>query len=346
LRQLGHEGARRTGYASESWDVLVALHAVRSAASVSRFHRLHPERPIVVALTGTDVYGKRAKMLASLALAEAVVLLQPLARRELPARHRRKARVILQSAIATVPEGTFPEYNEGMPKARPTPRGRSSRSQFLVAVVAHLRGVKDPFRAARAVRDLPESSRIQVIHAGRALTPAMRRAARAEEKRNPRYRWLGEVPQARARGLIAGSRVLVLSSLAEGGANVIGEACATGTPVLASRIPGTVGLLGARYGGYFAVRDTRGLRRLLLRCESEPAFLAKLERQCAALAKRFAPEIERSAWKKLLSELALIEGSSASRGGSARGSKRAGDPRRGAVVPARVQTRSQKRGRR
>ena len=57
---------------------------------------------------------------------------------------------------------------------------------------------------------------------------------------------------------------MVLSSLSEGGANVISEAVAAGVPVLASRIDGSVGLLDD-YPGYFPVRDTAALARLLER---------------------------------------------------------------------------------
>jgi glycosyltransferase involved in cell wall biosynthesis len=49
---------------------------------------------------------------------------------------------------------------------------------------------------------------------------------------------------------------LVLSSKSEGGANVISEAVMASVPVIASRIPGTVGLLGENYPGYFEFGDT------------------------------------------------------------------------------------------
>jgi glycosyltransferase involved in cell wall biosynthesis len=127
--------------------------------------------------------------------------------------------------------------------------------------------------------------------------------ARAEERRNPRYRWLGELSPGAARRLLARSRVLVLSSLMEGGANVISEAVVDSVPVLASRIQGNVGLLRGGYLGYFPVRDTRGLARLLRRAETDTRFYALLKKQCARLAPRFRPAREQAAWKKLLGEL-------------------------------------------
>jgi glycosyltransferase involved in cell wall biosynthesis len=139
-------------------------------------------------------------------------------------------------------------------------------------VLGHLRPVKDPFRTAEAARLLPASSRIRVLHAGAALSPAMEHQARAEEAINSRYRWLEDLPRWKALRLLARSRLLVLTSLMEGGANTISEAIAAGVPVLASRIPGSVGLLGTQYPGYFPVGDTAALAALLTRAETDTKF--------------------------------------------------------------------------
>src|SRR3990167_6949633 len=106
----------------------------------------------------------------------------------------------------------------------------------------------------------------------------MARRARAEARRNLRYRWLTQLPRARARRLVGGGRLLVLSSRMEGGANVISEAVVDGTPVVASRIPGSVGLLGAGYPGYFPVGDTAALARRLRRAETDSRFYHRLRR--------------------------------------------------------------------
>lgn len=287
LRELGHRVRVRETWDGEPCDLLLALHARKSARSVTRFRRTHPDRPIVVALTGTDLYHdlpNHAAAQRSLAAATRLVVLQPLALRALPAGFRSKAKVILQSA----------------------PRRRSSRrtQTFDVVVLAHLRAVKDPLRAARAARLLPADSRVRVVHAGAALAPADAIRARAEMHRNPRYRWLGSVSPAGARRLLQRAGALVLSSRLEGGANVVSEAIACGVPILASRIPGTVGLLGANYPGYFAVGDTRGLARLLHRFETEARFRRRLRREVQRLAPRFTPARERAAWRTLLASLA------------------------------------------
>ena len=197
LRELGHRVRVRQEYQGERCDLLVALHAGRSAPSIRRFRDLHPEGPLVVALTGTDLYDQihtLPEARRSLELASRLVLLQPLGVAELPESVRGRARVIYQS----VPPPRF--------HVRPRP------GAFEVCVLGHLRPVKDPFRTARAARLLPSDSRVRVLHLGAALSPEMAEEARAEAARNPRYRWLGELPRWRALRVLARCRLLVLTS--------------------------------------------------------------------------------------------------------------------------------------
>jgi glycosyltransferase involved in cell wall biosynthesis len=180
-------------------------------------------------------------------------------------------------------------------------------------VIAHLRKVKDPLRAAKAARLLPAASRLRIVHLGGADTPQWAARARAEMKDNPRYVWRGEVSGAAVRRLLGRVRALVLSSLSEGGANVVSEAVVARVPVLASRIDGSVGLLGRNYPGYFGVGDTAALARLLHRIETEPNFLAKLGAAIARRSGLFRPAQEIAAWKTLLDELARPSGSGSKR---------------------------------
>jgi glycosyltransferase involved in cell wall biosynthesis len=177
------------------------------------------------------------------------------------------------------------------------------RAGFDVAVIGHLREVKDPFRAANAARRLPARSRIRIVHLGAAETPQWAAAAKAEMAANPRYVWRGDRPRAEVRRLLARARAMVLSSLSEGGANVISEAVTGGVPVLATRIDGSVGLLGRDYPGYFPVGDTEALARLLTRIETDAAFLERLQRAIARRANLFRPALEKAAWKKLIDEV-------------------------------------------
>src|SRR5262245_35135472 len=137
LGGLGHSVTVTSEYGGEPCDVLVALHARKSAPSVQRFRDEHPDRPIVLALTGTDLYDEirtSPDARRSLELATRLVVLQPAGLAELPGADRLKARVIIQSA------------------RRPPRPAAPDRSVFQVCVVAHLRPVKDPLRTAFAAR--------------------------------------------------------------------------------------------------------------------------------------------------------------------------------------------------
>jgi glycosyltransferase involved in cell wall biosynthesis len=130
----------------------------------------------------------------------------------------------------------------------------------------------------------------------------MARRAKAEAHRNPRYRWLGERPQAEALRRLFRSDLLVLTSRSEGGANVISEAVAAGVPVISSRIPGAEGLLGASYPGYFPVGDSQALAELLWKAEQDAAFRRRLVAHGRRLRPLFRPALERRAWAQLLKD--------------------------------------------
>lgn len=294
LRQLGHRVTIAQAYAGKVYDLLIALHARRSHDSIAHFRRDHPNAPVIVALTGTDLYQDLPvshQVRQSLELATRIVVLQPKAVADLPPHLQRKTRVIYQSA-----------KSENSDTRHQTSRANG----FQVCVIGHLREVKDPFRTALAVRLLPASSKIRVAHIGGAMEEEMEMRARTEMQSNPRYRWLGEQPRWRTRRILEQSRLCVLSSRMEGGANVLSEAIAAGVPIIASRIPGSVGILGEHYPGYFSVGRTRELTRLLRRAETEAAFLVELQTQCRSLVNLFDPAHEQRAWADLLEEMSRL----------------------------------------
>ncbi len=294
LRGLGHHVELATELGNRRPDALIALHARKSANAISAFAKQFPDRLLIVALTGTDLYHDLPKSKAtmeSVQLASSLVVLQPRAIDELPEEARSKTRVIFQSSLPL--------------KAAPKPLS----SAFEVCVSGHLRAVKDPLRAARAARLLPSTSRVRVTHLGAALTPSFERQAKAEVARNPRYVWLGEVPSWRARQILARSQLLVHTSKLEGGANVISEAIVANVPVISSEIAGSIGLLGDDYPGYFETGNTKQLAELLRRCERDTSFLKSLRRHCQQLAPRFTPKAEQSAWKTLLPKFSVKNGS-------------------------------------
>ncbi len=288
LRELGYRVSIAQDYGGEACDVLVALHARKSHASIARFHLAHPERPLVVCLTGTDLYGdlgSDALAQQSIEWATRLITLQPAGADELPPHLRAKVRVIYQSCEP--PPGQFTHR----------------RDVFDVCVMGHLRAVKDPFRTAEAARLLPLESRIRVLHLGGIIDAEMQRRAREVMAANPRYRWLGELPRWRALRVLSRCRLLSLTSVMEGGANVVTEAIACGVPVVSSRIPGSIGLLGADYSGYFPRGDTAALAALLRRAETDAAFYADLERRCERLRWLTDPAEERRRWAALIDEL-------------------------------------------
>jgi putative glycosyltransferase (TIGR04348 family) len=288
LRDLGQRVAVAEEYRGQRCDLLVALHALRSAPSVERYRTAHPDGPLVVALTGTDLYGSlhtSPEAQRTVDTATRLIVLQPLGVAELPESVRDRARVIYQSVPA--------------PRSRADPR----QEVFEVCVLGHLRPVKDPFRTALAARQVPVSSHLRVLHLGAALSPEMAEQARAEAASNPRYRWLGAVPRRRALRILGRCRLLVLTSESEGGANAISEALAASVPVVSSRIAGSVGLLGADYPGYFPVGDTAALAGLLERSEVDEAFYSELREWCTDLRPLVDPARERQSWADLLAEL-------------------------------------------
>jgi putative glycosyltransferase (TIGR04348 family) len=286
LRELGHRVEVAQQWSGGPADLMIALHARRSHGSITAYARAFPTRPLVVALTGTDLYRDikvDAAAQESLELATRLVVLQELGAKELPARLRARVRTIYQSARVIT---------------RPPPLA----SCFEVVVSGHLREEKDPFRAAAALAHVPAQSRVRVTHIGGALSPAFAAEAHTWMAREPRYRWLGELPHWRGLRVLARSRLMVISSLMEGGANVVCEALATGVPVIASRIRGNLGMLGADYPGYFPVGDDRALARLLVRAECDREYRYALARSCRLRSALVIPQRERDALEALLAE--------------------------------------------
>ncbi|NWG86721.1 MAG: TIGR04348 family glycosyltransferase [Hydrogenophilaceae bacterium] len=286
LRAAGHRVTMALEWDGADCELMVALHARRSAASIRRFAEAHPGRPLIVVLTGTDLYRDiRSDVAAqrSLQLATRLVVLQENGPDELAPEYRAKARVIYQSA----------------PRLKPAPR---PQRHFEVSVVAHLREEKDPLRAAYAAALLPVDSRIRIRHIGQVLSPEWAAEAERCAQATPRWQWLGMRGHGETRRRIARSHLLVNSSQMEGGAIVVLEAITAGVPVLASGIPGNVGMLGLDYAGYFPLGDEAALAALLRRAETEPGFYALLQQQCAARAPLFEPALECAAIDKLINE--------------------------------------------
>lgn len=265
-----------TEWTGEPCDVLVALHARRSAASLARHAREQPHAPRVLVLTGTDLYRDLPfdeSAVRSTELATRLVVLQERGVRQLPEELHARCETIYQSAAPLSPW--------------PTPARR-----LRVVQVGHLRDEKDPLTFMLAAQRLGYRADIRFEQIGEALDDAQRVAAQACAQTQPNYRWLGNIPHHLARQRMRRAQLVVNSSRMEGGSQAVIEAVQAGTAVLASRIDGNVGLLGEGYAGYFETGDDVALSQLIERCRDDPAFLEQLREQGRQRSPLFKPAEE------------------------------------------------------
>ena len=277
---------------SESWSgddaaMLIALHAYRSHSSIMAFHEQYPDRPIVLVLTGTDLYRDMAvhsEVLHSMEVADQLIVLQSSALDSIPAHLQYKARVIYQSVRVGIPDRVVSE-------------------DFQVTVIGHLREEKDPFCIARCLPLMPLNSQINVLHLGMAMNQQMELTAKAYSETLERYQWIGELSHMETLKALSQSRLMVISSRMEGGAHVVSEAIALGVPVIASDIPGNRGLLGDDYLGYYSVGDEAELASLLYRAETMPVFYFAIKKQIDSRKDLVSPSREKQSIQELMSEL-------------------------------------------
>lgn len=287
LSTLNYQSTVTEEWSGESCDVLIALHGLRSHDSIQRFKKVHPHHPVVLIMTGTDIYRDlkdSKKVVKSMEMADAIVVLQPDAIHSLPKQFHHKVQVIYQSVKSIT---------------RKTPPKR----HFLASIIGHLRAEKDPFCAAQCLPLLPSDSKIQLVQLGKAMSAVFKQQANTIEKNIVRYRWLGQLSHSRTLQWLSRSHVMIISSIMEGGAHVVSEAIAIGIPVIASDIPGNRGLLGKSYPAYYPVGDKVALSKLLTKAETNPAFYQKL---CQAISKRqkiTEPELEKRSIQKLIEQI-------------------------------------------
>jgi putative glycosyltransferase (TIGR04348 family) len=286
LREAAHTVRVQVEWDGRPADLMLALHARRSFASIRAFAERFPSRPLLLALTGTDLYRdihQDSDAQQSLEWAHRLIVLQERGVDELPPHLAAKTRVIYQSSPDTARTRVLPH-------------------SFEVLVIGHLREEKDPFRAALATAHLPAHSQIQVTHLGSALSEEMAETAELAQGKLPRWTWAGDVPHRTVLKRLSRARLMVISSVMEGGANVICEALAADVPVLASHIPGNIGMLGEDYPGYFAVGDEKQLAALMSMAEDDPGFYADLQRHARLRRGLMRPEQEASRLRQVVAE--------------------------------------------
>ena len=268
-------------------DAMVALHAKRSAESIARFRDRVPSGGLGVVLSGTDLYRDlpaSTEAVRSLDIADRIVVLQEDAQLLLRDAWRAKSTVIYQSAT-------------------PLAARRKARDRLDCVMVGHLRVEKDPLTLFAAMDRLPSDLPIRVRHIGAPNDAELAKAARKHAAQDSRYVFSGALPHGLTRVAIAQAHVLVHPSVVEGGANVVVEAIASHTPVIASRISGNVGMLARDYPGYFEPRDAAGLASLLARAWKERGYLRVLSDACARRRPLFRPAAERRCVRELVENL-------------------------------------------
>ena len=283
------QGDRHTAHTDNALtaDMLIALHARRSAGIIRQFREAHNDKPIIVVLTGTDLYKDLphdTDAQESLRIADALIVLQEDAIQYIPLQHRKKTHVVFQSAKPLLPAVK--------------PKGKLN-----CVAVGHLRAEKDPATLLRTFDHLPVDAPLHILHIGAPLDSNLAAASQAKMAEDARYHWAGALSHGLTRAAIKRSHLLLHPSIMEGGANVIVEAILSGTPVLASEMSGNIGMLGKDYAGYFPVGNAQALAALLQKCINDANFLLRLNNACQARAKLFAPMAERSALKNIIDPL-------------------------------------------
>ena len=287
LEELGYSVEVSESWSGEDVGVLIALHAFRSHQSIVQFKKRYPSRPIVLILTGTDLYRdmqNHSEVLQSMEMADQLIVLQSSALDSIPPSLRYKAQVIYQSVEIHLPDPV-------------------AKEDFLVSIIGHLREEKDPFCVARSLPLLPADSKITVRHLGQAMNSQMEDLASNFNKTLNRYQWVGEVSHADALRTLSQSRLMVISSLMEGGAHVVSEAIALGIPVIASDIPGNRGLLGEDYPAYYPKGEERALANLLYRSETMPSFYASLQKHIGLRKELIKPVREKQSIQEMVGAL-------------------------------------------
>jgi len=287
LKKLGHQAQVSEKWSGSETDLLVALHAYRSHVSLAQFRETYPKKPIVLIMTGTDLYRDMSihpEVIQSMKMADAIVLLQSAAISLIPKDLQSKVHIIYQSTKSV--------------KRKPL-----LKKQFLVSVIGHLRPEKDPFCTAQSLEYLPPESKIRVLHLGEAMSTDMRQLAKSYSTELERYQWLDKLSHADTMQQLSRCHLMVISSLMEGGAHVVTEAISIGVPVIASDIPGNRGLLGDDYPAYYPVGDTKALAKLLNKVETVPTFYRSLEQHIKKRKKYVQPQFEMKSIKDLVNGL-------------------------------------------
>lgn len=267
---------------------LVALNAWRSAGVVADFDRLHPDRQVVVLVTGSDINhpemgDENSDTRVTMERADALVTLHDADLKVLPESLKHKSLCIYPSV--SLPTGI--QHRESL------------EDRIDVVMAGNLRAVKNPQLAVEVAAMLPDDSPIFITSYGDASTQLASEMSRANAEYQ-HFQWLGKLDHDILIEKMASAQVLFNTSTVEGGANAICEAVTMGLPVIASDIRGNIGMLGDDYPGLFPSEDAQAALRLLQRCAEDTAFYELLKKRVAERAPLFDFTKEASSWASLI----------------------------------------------
>ena len=264
---------------------MIALHATKTLAASKRFKVHSPKGKLIIYLTGTDLYKEQAnnnpEFHEALVLADILVVGQRASLASIPAEFLEKSHFVPASVL-------LPPLKNVSPPPSPS-----------LALTGHLRPVKNPFLMNLALKELTEL-KLDAFTLGAALDPNMLNDVEEWQQADSRFHWLDDVPYTEALSWIEQVDFTLNTSHNEGGSNAVAESIVLGTPVLASKIEGNVGMLGDDYLGYFEPNSASSLARLIRRATTDRSFHQKLLQQITSIQENFLPEKETAGWLKLL----------------------------------------------
>lgn len=141
------------------------------------------------------------------------------------------------------------------PVDRQAARERFGVSGFILASVGNLIPTKGHQFVIEALQALPDA---QLLIAGRGSHEGELKALTERLGVADRVRFLGVLPQTELRRLYSAADALVLASVREGWPNVLLEAMACGTPVVATDVGGIAEIVGAPEAGVLMDEHSAG----------------------------------------------------------------------------------------
>lgn len=288
FRQLGHNVriASPSDAVTET-DILVALNPVRCSSYLEDLPL--SETPLIVVLTGTDIYNelkKKPNFYRHLESARVLIGLHPGITEEVPERYRSKLRVIVQSA----------------PNQKSRPQNNILYGQAIF--IANLRYFKRPMTVFAAACALNENVNINITHIGDIVDDEYHFWSQPEfHKTVPRYNWLGAKTREDTASALASSDVMLIASSTEGGSNVQSEAISAGVPIISSRNRCVESLLGSDYPGLFDTDNHHQLACLIEKFFVDHSFRELLKSNVSRASYQFSYDLEVEKWKNVIQEI-------------------------------------------